>query len=93
MASTWPHRSPIRRAARWDGLFPIDLPGPEKLAELAEALRQERAGSKNPFDLVVEAPPGADVRAWEAAGATWVLTSIEPQPTELEIRGVIEAGP
>jgi hypothetical protein len=37
--------------------------------------------------------PGADVPAWEAAGATWVLTSIEPQPSVLEIRGVIEAGP
>jgi alkanesulfonate monooxygenase SsuD/methylene tetrahydromethanopterin reductase-like flavin-dependent oxidoreductase (luciferase family) len=93
VASTWPHRSPIRRAARWDGLFPIDLPGPEQLAELAETLRQGRAGSEDPFDLVVEVPPGADVLAWKAAGATWVLTSIEPQPRELEIRGVIEAGP
>ena len=33
------------------------------------------------------------VHAWEAAGATWVLTSIEPQPSEPEIREVIEAGP
>jgi alkanesulfonate monooxygenase SsuD/methylene tetrahydromethanopterin reductase-like flavin-dependent oxidoreductase (luciferase family) len=93
VAATWPNRSPIRRAARWDGLFPIDLPGPEQLAELAEAVRQQRARSEDPFDLIVEVSPGADVPAWEAAGATWVLTSIEPQPPELEIRGVIEAGP
>jgi alkanesulfonate monooxygenase SsuD/methylene tetrahydromethanopterin reductase-like flavin-dependent oxidoreductase (luciferase family) len=93
VAATWPNQSPLRRAARWDGLFPIELPGPEQLAELAEAVRQQRAGSEEPFDLVVEVPPGADVPAWEAAGATWVLTSIEPQPPELEIRGVIEAGP
>jgi alkanesulfonate monooxygenase SsuD/methylene tetrahydromethanopterin reductase-like flavin-dependent oxidoreductase (luciferase family) len=36
---------------------------------------------------------GGDVHVWEAAGATWALTSIEPQPLELEIREVIEAGP
>ena len=30
-----PTGGPIRRAARWDGLFPIDLPGPEAVAELA----------------------------------------------------------
>jgi alkanesulfonate monooxygenase SsuD/methylene tetrahydromethanopterin reductase-like flavin-dependent oxidoreductase (luciferase family) len=40
-----------------------------------------------------EVPPGADVHAWEAAGATWALASIEPQPPEPEIRNVIEAGP
>jgi hypothetical protein len=41
----------------------------------------------------VEVPPGADVRQWEAAGATWVLTSFEPQPPEDVVREVIEAGP
>lgn len=35
VAATWPNRRPIRRAIRWDGLFPIDLPGPEQLAVLA----------------------------------------------------------
>jgi hypothetical protein len=43
-------------------------------------------------DLVVEAPPGADVHAWEAAGATWVLSSIDPQPPEPEVRPVVDAG-
>jgi alkanesulfonate monooxygenase SsuD/methylene tetrahydromethanopterin reductase-like flavin-dependent oxidoreductase (luciferase family) len=93
VAATWPNRRPVRRAIRWDGLFPIDLPGPEGLAELAAEVRQARGGSDRPFDLVVEVPPGTAVHAWEAAGATWVLTSIEPQPPEPEIREVIEAGP
>lgn len=93
VAATWPNRRPIRRAIGWDGLFPIDLPGPDLLAELAAEVRQARAGSGGPFDLVVEVPPGADVRSWETAGATWVLTSFEPQPSECEIRDVIEAGP
>ena len=93
VAANWPHRRPVERASRWDGLFPIDLPGPEALSQLAEQIRQARAGSEDPFDLVVEVPPGADVGAWAAAGATWVLTSIEPQPDEVDIREVIEAGP
>jgi alkanesulfonate monooxygenase SsuD/methylene tetrahydromethanopterin reductase-like flavin-dependent oxidoreductase (luciferase family) len=93
VAANWPHRRPVQRAIRWNGLFPIDLPGPEQLDELAREIREARAGTEDPFDLIVEVPPGADARAWEAAGATWVLTSIEPQPQEKEIREVIEAGP
>jgi alkanesulfonate monooxygenase SsuD/methylene tetrahydromethanopterin reductase-like flavin-dependent oxidoreductase (luciferase family) len=93
VAANWPHRRPVQRAIRWDGLFPIDLPGPERLDELTQEIRKARAGREDPFDLIVEVPPGADVRAWEAAGATWVLTSIEPQPQELDIREVIDAGP
>jgi alkanesulfonate monooxygenase SsuD/methylene tetrahydromethanopterin reductase-like flavin-dependent oxidoreductase (luciferase family) len=93
VSGNWPNRRPIRRAIRWDGLFPIDLPGPERLAELAEEISQACGGSEDLFDLVVEVPPGADVCSWEAAGATWVLTSIEPQPSNIEIRKVIEAGP
>jgi alkanesulfonate monooxygenase SsuD/methylene tetrahydromethanopterin reductase-like flavin-dependent oxidoreductase (luciferase family) len=93
VAASWPNRRPVRRAVRWDGLFPIELPGPEALAELAEEVRQARAGSDGPFDLVVEVPPGADVAAWEGAGATWVLTGIDPQPPESEVRAVVDAGP
>jgi alkanesulfonate monooxygenase SsuD/methylene tetrahydromethanopterin reductase-like flavin-dependent oxidoreductase (luciferase family) len=92
VAAKWPSRRPIRRAIRWDGVFPIDLSGPEQLAVLAEEINQAR-GSEDRFDLVVEVTPGADVRQWEAAGATWVLTSIEPQPPEHVVREVIEAGP
>jgi alkanesulfonate monooxygenase SsuD/methylene tetrahydromethanopterin reductase-like flavin-dependent oxidoreductase (luciferase family) len=92
VAAKWPHRRPIRRAIRWDGLFPIDLPGPEELAGLGEDISRAR-GDDDHFDLVVEVPPGADVRPWEAAGATWALTSFEPQPPDDEVRAVIEAGP
>jgi alkanesulfonate monooxygenase SsuD/methylene tetrahydromethanopterin reductase-like flavin-dependent oxidoreductase (luciferase family) len=93
VAGSWPHRRPVRRAVRWDGLFPIDLPGPDELAELAEEIKESRAGSESPFDLVVEIPPGADTSPWTVAGATWALTSFEPQPQEREVREVIEAGP
>jgi alkanesulfonate monooxygenase SsuD/methylene tetrahydromethanopterin reductase-like flavin-dependent oxidoreductase (luciferase family) len=94
VAARWPHRRPVRRAARWDGLFPTDLPGPDALAELANEVRGMRAGSKDPFELVVEIPPGAAAEPWEAAGATWVLTDFgSPRPRLAEVRRAIEAGP
>jgi alkanesulfonate monooxygenase SsuD/methylene tetrahydromethanopterin reductase-like flavin-dependent oxidoreductase (luciferase family) len=93
IAARWPSRRPVRRAARWDGLFPVDLPGPDALAELAAKVRQLRDGSPGPFDLVVANPPGTDAGAWEAAGATWCLTGFGPAPKEAEVMAAIEAGP
>ena len=93
VAARWPHRRPIQRAIRWDGLFPISLPGPDQLAELRREIEAARAGRDDPFDLVVEIPPADDARAWETAGATWVLTGFGPQPKAAEVRAVIEAGP
>jgi alkanesulfonate monooxygenase SsuD/methylene tetrahydromethanopterin reductase-like flavin-dependent oxidoreductase (luciferase family) len=92
VAGRWPNRRPLRRAARWDGLFPIDLPGPEALATLAGELDALRQGV-GPFDLVVEVPAGADIAPWEAAGATWVLTAFGRQPAAAEVRDAIRAGP
>jgi alkanesulfonate monooxygenase SsuD/methylene tetrahydromethanopterin reductase-like flavin-dependent oxidoreductase (luciferase family) len=92
VAGRWPNRRPLRRAARWDGLFPIDLPGPEALATLAGELEALRQGA-DPFDLVVEVPAGADIAPWEAAGATWVLTAFGRQPAAAEVRDAIRAGP
>ena len=43
VAAVWPHRRPVRRAVRWDGLFPIDLPDPTALAELAGEIERDRA--------------------------------------------------
>ena len=91
VAARWPNRRPVRRAVRWDGLFPIEMPGPEALAELAAETAAARDGE--PFDLVAEIDPGDDPRPWEQAGATWVLTSFGRQPRLAEVREAIAAGP
>jgi alkanesulfonate monooxygenase SsuD/methylene tetrahydromethanopterin reductase-like flavin-dependent oxidoreductase (luciferase family) len=93
VAGRWPNRRPVRRAARWDGFFPIDLNGPDDLAVLAAELRQLRVGLEDRFDLIVEIEPGANPEPWEAAGATWVLTSIDSPPRLDEVQAAIEAGP
>ena len=93
VAGRWPNRRPVRRAARWDGLFPIDLPDPAALAALGVWVREWRAGADEPFELIVTNPAGTDPRPWEAAGATWLLTGFGPQPSAAEVRHVIEAGP
>jgi alkanesulfonate monooxygenase SsuD/methylene tetrahydromethanopterin reductase-like flavin-dependent oxidoreductase (luciferase family) len=95
VAARWPNRRPLRRAARWDGLFPIELPGPEALAELASEVAELRGAVANggPFDLVVDRPVASETGPWEEAGATWILADFGFEPREREVREVIEAGP
>ena len=93
VASRWPNRRPLRRAARWDGLFPIEMPEPAALAELAADVMDLRDDPGAPFDLVAEVNPGDEPGPWEAAGATWVLTSFDQSPLQSEVREAIEAGP
>jgi alkanesulfonate monooxygenase SsuD/methylene tetrahydromethanopterin reductase-like flavin-dependent oxidoreductase (luciferase family) len=88
VAARWPRRRPLRRAARFDGLFPIDLPGPEALEELAGEVRALRG--PGPFDLVAEHPLGDDPAPWIEAGATWCLTAFGIHPTRAEVQQAID---
>jgi alkanesulfonate monooxygenase SsuD/methylene tetrahydromethanopterin reductase-like flavin-dependent oxidoreductase (luciferase family) len=92
VAGVWPNRRPVRRALHWDGYFPVDMPGPEALAELAAEVREARPDG-GPFDLITELPPDTDLGPWERAGLTWGVTDFGPQPTEAMVRSVIDAGP
>jgi alkanesulfonate monooxygenase SsuD/methylene tetrahydromethanopterin reductase-like flavin-dependent oxidoreductase (luciferase family) len=92
VAGRWPHPRPIRRAAAWDGMFPIELPSPEALAQLAGQIARQRGDDQSPFDLVVDLEPGTELDPWQQAGATWILTDFGPQPRAAHVREVIEAG-
>ena len=95
VAAEWPHRRPVRRAARWDGLFPTRVPSPADLATLlaeVRADRDDRSGGE-PFDLAVSLAPGQDPAPWAAAGATWSVTGFGFTPVLAQVREVIEAGP
>jgi alkanesulfonate monooxygenase SsuD/methylene tetrahydromethanopterin reductase-like flavin-dependent oxidoreductase (luciferase family) len=83
VATRWPNKRPLRRAARYDGVFPIDLPGPEVLAEYVDGLSG---------DVVVTNPPGTDPQPWIDAGATWCLTGFGIEPTAEAVRAAIRRG-
>jgi alkanesulfonate monooxygenase SsuD/methylene tetrahydromethanopterin reductase-like flavin-dependent oxidoreductase (luciferase family) len=93
IASRWPARRPLARAARWDGLFPIELPGPSALAELVAEVRSLRDAGAAPFDVVVTNEAGTDPAPWVDAGATWCLTGFGQTPGADEVRAAIDAGP
>jgi alkanesulfonate monooxygenase SsuD/methylene tetrahydromethanopterin reductase-like flavin-dependent oxidoreductase (luciferase family) len=88
---------PLRRAARHQGFFPVNLEHPDQLAELATkvaALRDEAGLDTAPYDVIAALPPGRDPAPFVAAGATWWL--VEPAAGSASVdgvRGVIRDGP
>jgi len=93
VAARWPNKRPMRRAARYDGLFVIDVTAADLPAAIAEVERSRPDGLAG-YDVVVEADPGSDARPWEDAGATWWLASPDPFTLSLDaVRAVVDAGP
>ncbi|HEY2055813.1 MAG TPA: LLM class flavin-dependent oxidoreductase [Solirubrobacterales bacterium] len=94
VAGRWKsRRRPLERAARWNGFFPIGLPGPAALARIGEEVAELRGDAQGAFDLVVEIAPGDAAAPWEDAGATWVLTSFDAPPVLREVETAIDACP
>lgn len=92
LAGRWPNRRPMRRAARWDGLFLIDQSDPAELATAAELISRER-GSLEGFDMVTHQPYGTDPTPWAEVGATWWVTQTPYAASAAEIFEVAAAGP
>jgi alkanesulfonate monooxygenase SsuD/methylene tetrahydromethanopterin reductase-like flavin-dependent oxidoreductase (luciferase family) len=92
VAARWPNRTPLRRAARYDGVFVIDLE-PGQLPEVVAALRTEGTGGQS-FEIVVHDGPGADPGPWADAGASWLLTTVDAFTVEPgALHRVIRRGP
>jgi alkanesulfonate monooxygenase SsuD/methylene tetrahydromethanopterin reductase-like flavin-dependent oxidoreductase (luciferase family) len=89
----WPHRRPLRRAARYDGVVPIgDLPPPEVAALVGEIARDRTNDA--PFDVAIpswtaSAPPAA----YATAGATWWLEGFHPETDLRAAQDVVTGGP
>jgi alkanesulfonate monooxygenase SsuD/methylene tetrahydromethanopterin reductase-like flavin-dependent oxidoreductase (luciferase family) len=82
---------PLARAARFDGVFPIDIDHPDKLAETLENLDRPR---DRPFDVACGAEDDTDPGPYAAVGATWWMRGFSPfGVTESAVRGVLAAGP
>jgi alkanesulfonate monooxygenase SsuD/methylene tetrahydromethanopterin reductase-like flavin-dependent oxidoreductase (luciferase family) len=82
---------PLRRAARYDGYFPVNLTSPDQLAESVAHLESLR-GDLIDYDIVVSLPPATDPAPYTAA--TWCLTDFDPSTLRLaDVRAVLTAGP
>lgn len=100
VAGMWPNKAPFRRAARWDGVFPIlrdadldNIPSPQQLREIVAFVREERQAA-TPLDVTVagETPGDHPERAaqiaaqYAEAGATWWQEAIHGLRTDLAAR-------
>jgi alkanesulfonate monooxygenase SsuD/methylene tetrahydromethanopterin reductase-like flavin-dependent oxidoreductase (luciferase family) len=85
---------PRRRAARYDGFFPVNLTSPDELAEAVEGVQEFRADPSAPYDVAVALAPGTDPAPYVAAGATWCLAEFDPHSvTRAEVEAVVAEGP
>jgi alkanesulfonate monooxygenase SsuD/methylene tetrahydromethanopterin reductase-like flavin-dependent oxidoreductase (luciferase family) len=84
---------PMRRAARLDGYFPVNLGSPDRFAEVVAQMDALRTDS-GPFDYVAEVEAGEDGSAYVRAGATWLLTCFDPESLSVDhVRGVLRDAP
>ncbi len=91
VAGFWPGKAPFRRAARWDGVFPLlrgDEPfdmSPDQHREMLAYIRAHRE-SDGPFDMMHSHgnPEDAPTRnrdlvaEYAVAGVTWWLEQVNP---------------
>lgn len=95
----WPHRGPFRRAAKWDGVFPLNLNqdeflSPEQIREIVAYVHGCR-GSDTPFDVAHSGfSSGSDparardqVAPYAEAGVTWWLDNINPWRFGWDMKG------
>ena len=105
----WPHKPPLRRAARWDGVFPgkltpdgrFEMLTPDDLRAILAYIAEHRTGG-GPFDVVLSGEtPGDDpaggaaiVAPYVEAGATWWVEGISGYRGPFEeMRARIRQGP
>lgn len=107
VAGLWPNKRPMRRAAAWDGMFPIDRAGdlsqqlslPHMVEAIAFVAEQRASGAA--YDIIhaglMSGDRNADVamaRRYAGIGVTWWLEHIYPgRMSVAQLRRLIGAGP
>ncbi|HEY7350536.1 MAG TPA: LLM class flavin-dependent oxidoreductase [Ktedonobacterales bacterium] len=103
VAGFWPHKKPFRRAARWDGVFPLmhdTQMMPADVRAMLAYIRQYRT-SAEPFDVVAvgwayehgKEAGDALLAEYAEAGVTWWLEGFREQDTTADVRAGIQQGP
>jgi alkanesulfonate monooxygenase SsuD/methylene tetrahydromethanopterin reductase-like flavin-dependent oxidoreductase (luciferase family) len=109
IAGRWPSTRPFRRAARWDGVFPLhqdvaeeETMTPEQLAEVVAYVDEHRDDPTAPYDVVIEGyTDGRDraadfelVERYREAGLSWWIERLDWFRGPLaEVRARLAAGP
>lgn len=101
-----PNKAPFMRAARYDGVAPVNSKWPEpvtpKLLEDALEIVKSERGNLKDYDIVIcDATTGTDntkdsetVESWSHAGATWFQEDINGMRAGIDVlRDRIQAGP
>lgn len=103
VAGFWPNKKPFRRAAQWDGVFPLlrekDMT-PQNLQDIMDYVQAQRAVGAS-YDVIASGLTGGFDNAKDAAtlaafaeiGATWWLESFEPYHALEVVRQRIRQGP
>ena len=89
------NRRPLRRAARYEGLFPVQVDEPDQLAEMIAVVQEHRLTS-DPYDVMIARPSDEahDPASWFDAGATWWSVGFDPFTVDAaSVRAAIAAGP
>lgn len=103
VAGYWPTKKPFRRAAQWDGVFPLMRERaltPVDFQEILAYTHAQRTQS-TPFDVVAsgltsstdKSQAAAHVSSFAEVGATWWLEGFNPSHTLEQVRQRIHQGP
>jgi alkanesulfonate monooxygenase SsuD/methylene tetrahydromethanopterin reductase-like flavin-dependent oxidoreductase (luciferase family) len=99
LACVWPHLAPLRRAARYDGVFPVSDAGPlrgDDVRAMLDVVAGHRAGALEGFDVVStnhERLDAARLAELGAAGTTWWLQGFGDRPRLADVQAAAAAGP
>ncbi|HTI15852.1 MAG TPA: LLM class flavin-dependent oxidoreductase [Dictyobacter sp.] len=103
VAGFWPNKAPLRRAARWDGYFPIGtehMVQPEDIREMLAYMRKYRSTDES-IDIVIvghienhtSAEAAQKLQAYADAGVTWWQEGFIGRDTVDDVRKIIHQGP
>jgi alkanesulfonate monooxygenase SsuD/methylene tetrahydromethanopterin reductase-like flavin-dependent oxidoreductase (luciferase family) len=93
VGATWPHRRPLDRAARHDGVFVLGVQ-PRDVRDVCRYVESIRPGGLAGFDIAVQDSADGDPQAWKEAGATWWMAAFDPfRVTAADVRAAIRRLP
>ena len=84
----------MRRAARQNGFFPVNLTSAEQFADAVQRVAALRENPSAPYEYVISLDRNDDPTPYVAAGATWCITEFDPTTISIaRVRDVVQGGP